>query len=83
VAGRPFIDHQLALLRRGGIRRVVLCLGHFGSQVEEHLARYPGHGLDIHFSHDGPRLLGTGGALRAAAELLGEVERLAAEGRHG
>ena len=28
VAGWPFIDHQLALLRRNGIRRVVLCLGY-------------------------------------------------------
>ena len=34
VAGRPFIDHQLALLRRNGIRRVVLCLGYLGMHVQ-------------------------------------------------
>jgi NDP-sugar pyrophosphorylase family protein len=33
VAGQPFIDHQLALLRRRGLRRAVLCLGHLGEQV--------------------------------------------------
>jgi NDP-sugar pyrophosphorylase family protein len=25
VAGRPFIDHQLELMHRNGMRRVVLC----------------------------------------------------------
>jgi N-acetyl-alpha-D-muramate 1-phosphate uridylyltransferase len=37
VDGRPFIDHQLELLRRNGARQVVLCLGHLGEQVEAHL----------------------------------------------
>jgi len=73
VAGRPFIDHQLALLRRNGIRRVVLCLGYLGEQVEAHLGDGRGLGLDVRYSHDGDRLLGTGGALRRAAPQLGEV----------
>jgi NDP-sugar pyrophosphorylase family protein len=73
VAGRPFIDHQLALLRRHGIRRVVLCLGHLGWQVEQHLGNGAAHGLELHYAHDGDRLLGTGGALRRAAPMLGEV----------
>ena len=73
VAGRPFIDHQLALLRRNGIRRVVLCLGYLGEQIEQHLDRGADHGLQLQYSHDGDRLLGTGGALRRALPLLGEV----------
>jgi NDP-sugar pyrophosphorylase family protein len=73
VCGRPFIDHQLALLRRNGIRRVVLCLGHLGDQVEQHLGDGTVHGVDIRYSHDGPQLVGTGGALRRAAPLLGNV----------
>jgi NDP-sugar pyrophosphorylase family protein len=73
VAGRPFIDHQLALLRRNGIRRVVLCLGYLGEQIEQHLGKGAEHGLQLHYSHDGERLLGTGGALRRALPLLGEV----------
>src|SRR5437764_9449211 len=65
VAGRPFVDHQLALLARNSVRRVVLCLGHLGEQVERHVgsARY---GVQVQYSHDGDRLLGTGGALRRA-----------------
>jgi len=73
VCGRPFIDHQLALLRRNGIRRVVLCLGHLGDQVERYLGDGAAHGIEIRYSHDGRPLLGTGGALRRAAPLLGEV----------
>jgi NDP-sugar pyrophosphorylase family protein len=73
VAGRPFIDHQLALLHRNGIRKVVLCLGYLGEQVEQHVGDGSAHGLEVRYSHDGPRLLGTGGALRRASSLLGEV----------
>lgn len=73
VAGRPFIDHQLALLRRAGVRKVVLCLGHLGELVRDHLGDGSAHGLELHYSHDGPCLLGTGGALRRAAPLLGEL----------
>jgi NDP-sugar pyrophosphorylase family protein len=73
VAGRPFIDHQLDLLRRHGVRRVVLCLGYRGEQVEAHLGDGASRGLDVRYAYDGPRLLGTGGALKRAAPLLGDV----------
>jgi NDP-sugar pyrophosphorylase family protein len=72
VAGSPFIDHQLCLLRKNGIRRVVLCLGHLGGLIERHLGG-SAHGLELCYSHDGDRLLGTGGALRRALPLLGPV----------
>ena len=73
VAGRPFIDHQLALLRRNGIRRVVLCLGYLGEQVQEHLGDGATIGMELQYCFDGARLLGTGGALRQAAPMLGQV----------
>jgi len=73
VAGRPFIDHQLDLLRRHGMRHVVLCLGYRGEQVEAHLGDGASRGLELRYSYDGPRLLGTGGALKRAAPLLGDV----------
>ncbi len=73
VAGRPFIVHQLALLRRHGIRRVVLCLGYRGEQVEAHLGDGSAYGLELRYSYDGDRLLGTGGAVLRAAPLLGDV----------
>jgi len=73
VAGKPFIEHQLALLHRNGIRRIVLCLGHLGEQVESHLGDGVRFGMELHYSYDGPKLMGTGGALRRAAPLLDDV----------
>jgi NDP-sugar pyrophosphorylase family protein len=73
VGGRPFIEHQLLLLREHGIRRVVLCLGYRGEQVEAFLGDGSRLGLSVVYSHDGPQLLGTGGALRRAAPLLGTL----------
>ena len=73
VGGRPFIDHQLDWLRRRGVRRVVLCLGHLGPDIEEHVRRAAPEGLEIAFAHDGASPLGTGGALRRAAPLLGPL----------
>lgn len=72
VAGKPFLDHQLALLREQGIRRVVLCLGYLGDRVQREYGDGAGHGLQIEYSFDGPVLLGTGGALKQALPLLGE-----------
>jgi hypothetical protein len=51
VAGRPFIDHQLALLLRNGIRRVVLCLGHLGEQVEAHPGNGRALGMDLRYDN--------------------------------
>ena len=72
VAGRPFIEHQLEQLAREGIRRVVLCLGHLGERVRDAVGDGGRFGLRVDYSFDGPKLLGTGGALRRALPLLGD-----------
>jgi MurNAc alpha-1-phosphate uridylyltransferase len=72
VAGKPFIEHQLALLRREGVSRVVLCVGFLGEMVEAHIGDGAGFGLKVSYSFDGERLLGTGGALRRALPMLGD-----------
>ena len=73
VAGRPFIDHQLMLLHRHGVRRVVLCVGHWGEQVEEHVGDGRRFGLEVAYSFDGPAPIGTAGALKHALPKLGEI----------
>jgi len=72
VAGRPFILHQLELLRAQGVERIVLCLAHLGEQIRAAVEGALVPGLSVSYSFDGPSLLGTGGALRAALPLLGE-----------
>ena len=73
VAGRPFIDHQLDLLYANGIRRVVMCLGYRGQQVEQHVGDGSSRGMQIRYAYDGEKLMGTGGALVRAAHLLDDV----------
>ena len=73
VAGRPFIEHQLEQLQREGIRRVVLCVGYLGDMVRDVVGDGSRFGLRVDYSFDGPKLLGTGGALRQALPLLGEI----------
>ena len=73
VAGRPFAEHQLALLRAHGIERVVFCVGHLGEQIRDVIGDGGRLGLDVAYSFDGPVLLGTGGALRRALPLLGSA----------
>ncbi|MDB5303834.1 MAG: rfbF 2 [Phycisphaerales bacterium] len=73
VGGRPFIDHQLSLLQRHGVRDVVLCLGHLGAQVEEYIGDGSRYGLNVRYSYDGETLVGTAGALRWALPMLGDV----------
>jgi MurNAc alpha-1-phosphate uridylyltransferase len=73
LAGKPFIDHQLELLHRNGIRKVVMCLGYLGEQVEQHLGDGSQLGMELKYSYDGEKLMGTGGALRRAAQMLDDV----------
>ena len=72
IAGRPFVEHQLELLRKNGLSRVVLLVGYRAEAIEERLGDGKTLGLEIRYSKDGERLLGTAGALRRAAPLLGE-----------
>jgi NDP-sugar pyrophosphorylase family protein len=72
VAGEPFIAHQLRLLRREGIERVVLCVGYLWQQIEAFVGDGARFGLSVEYHVDGPKLLGTGGALRGALTSLGE-----------
>ena len=72
VAGKPFLEHQLALLRKQGLTRVVLCLGHLGEMVVDQFGDGSAHGMQLEYSFDGPKLLGTGGALQQAMPKLSE-----------
>lgn len=72
INGEPFVFHQLRLLRRAGIERVVLCVGYLGEQVAERVGDGAALGLDVTNSFDGPQLLGTAGAVKRALSLLGD-----------
>lgn len=72
VNGHPFIEHQIKALQRQGIRAVVICVGHLGEKIQAYLGDGSRYDMQIEYSFDGDRLLGTGGALKKALPLLGE-----------
>lgn len=72
VVGKPFIAHQLMLLKKSGVANVVLCVGHLADQIIGFVGNGSQFGLDVKYSHDGDRQMGTGGALLKALPMLGE-----------
>ena len=73
VAGEPFFSHQLRLLKKNGLTQLVLCVGHLGEMIVDQYGDGAKWGVKIEYSFDGPKLLGTGGALIAALPKLGEA----------
>lgn len=73
VGGEPFIAHQLRLLADQGIMNIVLCCGHLGKMIADFVGNGSRFGCTVQYSVDGPRPLGTGGAIRKALPLLGSI----------
>jgi len=73
VAGEPFFSHQLRLLKAAGLTRIVLCIGYLGQQIVDLYGDGSKWGVKIEYAFDGPKLLGTGGALIAALPKLGDA----------
>lgn len=67
VCDKPFLEWLLLSLRRQGIRRVVLATGHQARKIENYFSDGSEWNLDIAYSHE-KNPLGTGGAIRQAAE---------------
>jgi NDP-sugar pyrophosphorylase family protein len=72
VAGKPFLAHQLDLLQSRGLRRAVLCVGYLGEMIQRDFGDGNAFGLRLDYSFDGPKPLGTGGAIKRALPLLGD-----------
>jgi len=70
VNGEPFIVHQLRLLRENQIERVVLCVGYLGEEIQEVIGDGARFDLQVEYSFDSPKLIGTAGALKGALPFL-------------
>lgn len=69
VAGRPLLDHHIERLAAAGCEAVTVNTHHLHHRIAAHVSsrRYP---IPVHLIHE-PRILGTGGAIRNAADHLG------------
>ena len=71
VAGRPFAEHQLGLLREHDITDIVFLVGHLGEMVQDALGDGSRWGVRLRYVFDGSPPRGTGGAIRNALPELG------------
>jgi hypothetical protein len=56
--GRPFLEHQLDLLKRNSIVEVILCVSYLGEMIEQRYGDGAVFGVPIRCSFYGPILLG-------------------------
>lgn len=68
VAGKPFLDHQLACFAANGVTDVVLSIGYLGEQIREFIGDGSQWGLRARVVEEGDDLRGTAGAIRLALD---------------
>ena len=71
VAGKPFLQHQIELVRKQNINDIVLCTGHLGKMIRDYFGDGSNFDVRITYSDDNGKL-GTIGAVRRAKKLLNE-----------
>lgn len=70
INGKPFIEHQIEMLKKQNIKNIVLCTGHLSEKIESYLGDGKNFGVDIKYSYDGGKRLGPMGAVKNAESIL-------------
>ena len=70
VEGLPFFDYELFLLKRAGFNKLLFLTGYESDEIEEYYGDGSNAGVSISYCRDGEKLLGTGGAVRRAYDVL-------------
>lgn len=72
IGEKPFIEWQVRWLKKLGMTKLILSIGHGGELIENFLNTLSDLNLEIKIVYDGPTLLGTGGAVKKSLGLLEE-----------
>jgi MurNAc alpha-1-phosphate uridylyltransferase len=73
INGRPFVDWQLELLIENGFSEFIMCVSYKSDAIQEYLGDGSDRGVNIQYSLDGEKQLGTGGAIQKALPKLGDA----------
>lgn len=79
LVDRPFVAHQIDLLRRHGVRDIVFSCGYRPDALEDHFGDGASAGVRLRYVVD-PEPLGTAGAIRNAEGLLDDAPFLVLNG---
>jgi NDP-sugar pyrophosphorylase family protein len=71
IYGQPFVHWQIKQLASAGFNEIVFCVAYKSEIIAGFLGDGARYGVKITYSHDGPKQLGTGGAIVKALPLLG------------
>ena len=72
INNKPILQYQLDMLQKQGIRHVVLCVGYLGEMIRDTFGdKY--RDILLEYSFDGPKLIGTGGAIKKAYSKLSDT----------
>ena len=63
---------MISLLKCQGYKELIILTGFLGNQMKEYLGNGKKYGITIKYCSDGSTLLGTGGAIKNAIDLLPE-----------
>jgi MurNAc alpha-1-phosphate uridylyltransferase len=80
AGGKPLVEWHLEKLAAIGIREVVLNVSWLADRFEPTLGNGSRWGLRLHYSHEGPEPLETGGGMLHALRLLGDAPFIAVNG---
>ena len=69
VAGKPFLEYIILLLKENGIRKILLLTGYLGNKIKDYFDNGHRWGIEIDYSFE-ENPLGTGGAVRLAGDKL-------------
>ncbi len=69
ICGKAFLEYQIEFLKKYHVKDIVICIGYLGEKIEEHFLDGSAYDVSIAYSRERD-LLGTGGALRNAKDLL-------------
>ena len=72
VGGNSFLELLIRQLRYQGIRRLVMCTGYLGNQIENEFGDGSKWGVAVEYSQE-PQQLGTAGAVKLAQRYLQDV----------
>jgi NDP-sugar pyrophosphorylase family protein len=74
VFGKPFLEWQIGLLKKFGLREVVVSIGYMGDKIKDHFGDGRRFGVSIEYAEESEPL-GTGGGLGNASRYLVSEKR--------
>ena len=60
-------------MKKHGIKDIILCIGHLSEKIKVYFGNGEKFGVNIEYSYDGDKLLGSIGAVKNAESLLDEI----------